>query len=300
MTSSFGAAATTYDAAARPQRLAASRLVAEAWHSISAACGVEGGALPDGVIDLGCGTGLVAAAWLELLQAQGQPLPRQWLLVDQVPEMVERAVERLRARQCHQQAAVKAQGQARVQGVVVDAFADAAVETLVPLLAPEASHPRLVLSSYALQWSAAPLEVLKTVWGRLLRPGDWLAVAVPDDRSFAVLRAALVEADLPSHLLALPASDALIGAAARSTLADGFAWVDGGSFANGVPVASALDYLRHFTRIGARSGRSLYSRGQLTRLCRCLDQQLSAGAAELDYHSTWMLLRRLEPTQAPR
>lgn len=296
MTSSFGAAATTYDAAARPQRLAASRLVAEAWHSISAACGVEGGALPDGVIDLGCGTGLVAAAWLELLQAHQQPLPRQWLLVDQAPEMVERAVERLRAWQCPQQAPV----QGVALGVVVDAFADAAVEALVPLLAPEASHPRLVLSSYALQWSAAPLEVLKTVWGRLLRPGDWLAVAVPDDRSFAVLRAALVEADLPSHLLALPASDALIGAAARSTLADGFAWVDGGSFANGVPVASALDYLRHFTRIGARSGRSRYSGGQLTRLCRCLDQQLSAGAAELDYHSTWMVLRRLEPTQAPR
>jgi hypothetical protein len=184
--------------------------------------------------------------------------------------------------------------------VVVDAFADAAVEALVPLLAPEASCPRLVLSSYALQWSAAPLEVLKTVWGRLLRPGEWLAVAVPDDRSFAVLRAALAEADLPSHLLALPASDALLGAAARSTLADGFVWVDGGSFANGVPVASALDYLRHFTRIGARSKRSHYSRGQLTRLCRCLDQQLSAGAAELDYHSTWMVLRRLEPSQAPR
>jgi SAM-dependent methyltransferase len=288
LTSSFGAAASTYDAAARPQRLAASRLVAEAWHSISAACGIEGETLPDGVIDLGCGTGLVAAAWLEQLQAQGQPLPRQLLLVDQAPEMVERAVERLRAWQCPQ------------QGMVVDAFADAAVEALVPLLAPEASHPRLVLSSYALQWSAAPLEVLKTVWGRLLRPGEWLAVAVPDDRSFAVLRAALAEADLPSHLLALPASDALIGAAARSTLSDGFAWVDGGSFANGVPVASALDYLRHFTRIGARSGRSLYSRGQLTRLCRCLDQQLSAGAAELDYHSTWMVLRRLSPSQASR
>ena len=296
MTSSFGAAATTYDAAARPQRLAASRLVAEAWHSISAACGVDGAALPDGVIDFGCGTGLVADAWLEQLQAQGQPLPGQWLLVDQAPEMVERAVERLRARQCHQQAPV----QGIVQGVVVDAFADAAVEALLPLLAPEASHPRLVLSSYALQWSAAPLEVLTTVWGPLLRPGEWLAVAVPDDRSFAVLRAALAEAALPSHLLELPASDALIGAAARSTLADGFAWVDGGSFANGVPVASGLDYLRHFTRIGARSGRSRYSRGQLTRLCRCLDQQLSAGAAELDYHSTWMVLRRLSPSQAPR
>ena len=292
MTSSFGAAATTYDAAARPQRLAASRLVAEAWHSISAACRVEGGTLPDGVIDLGCGTGLVAAAWLEQLQAHHQPLPRQWLMVDQAPEMVERAVERLRACQCPQQAAV--------QGVVVDAFAGAAVEALVPLLAPEASHPRLVLSSYALQWSAAPLEVLKTVWGRLLRPGEWLAVAVPDDRSFAVLRAALAQADLPSHLLELPASDALIGAAARSTLADGFAWVEGGSFANGVPVASGLDYLRHFTCIGARSGRSRYSRGQLTRLCRCLDQQLSAGAAELDYHSTWMVLRRLSPPQASR
>ena len=295
MTLSFGAAASTYDTAARPQRLAASRLVAEAWHSISAACDVDGGVRPDGVIDFGCGTGLVAAAWLEQLQAQGQPLPRQLLLVDQAPEMVERAVERLRAWQCPQQAPVQAQ----VQGVVVDAFADAAVEALVPLLAPEASHPRLVLSSYALQWSAAPLEVLKTVWGRLLRPGEWLAVAVPDDRSFAVLRAALAEADLPSHLLALPASDALIGAAARSTLADGFAWVDGGCFANGVPVASALDYLRHFTRIGARSGRSRYSRGQLTRLCRCLDQQLSAGAAELDYHSTWMVLRRLSPSQVP-
>ena len=285
MTASFGAAASTYDAAARPQRLAASRLVAEAWRSISVACAADLGDLPGDVIDLGCGTGLAALAWLDLLQAQAQPPPRRLLMVDQAAEMVQGAMERLQARQALMHSAVR--------GVVVDAFADEAIEVLEPLLASGLRHSRVVLSSYAIQWSAAPLQVLTTVWARLVRPGDWLAVAVPDDRSFAVLRAALVEAGLPSHLLTLPASDDLIGAAARQTLACSFDWVAGGSFSNAVPVASALDYLRHFTRIGARPMRSRYSRSQLMRLCRCLDLQLSAGTAELDYHSTWMVLRRL-------
>lgn len=282
MTSSFGAAATTYDAAALPQRLAAMRLVSEAWRLISATCGSDGSELPVGVIDLGCGTGVVAAAWLDQMEAQHQRPPRQLLLVDQAPEMVERAMQRLQARQALFQSVVK--------GVVVDAFADAVIEALEPLVV---DAPLVLLSNYALQWSTAPLEVLKTVWARLLRPGDWLAVAVPDARSFAVLRAALATADLPSHLLVPPTSDQLIGAAPRSTLADCFEWVASGSFPNGVPVASALDYLRHFTRIGVRSARSRYSHRELARLCRCLDTQLSAGASELDYHSTWMVLRRL-------
>ena len=261
------------------------RLVSEAWPLLNPAGGADAQGPPDCVVDLGCGTGLAAGAWLDQLQAKGQPSPRQLLLVDQAPEMVERAMKHFQARQCLKQAVV--------QGVVADAFASTVVEALQPLLAVDANQPRVLLSSYVLQWSGAPLQVLTTVWARLLRPEDWLVVAVPDARSFAVLRAALAAAHLPSHLLALPAAEHLTGVAARRTLADSFMWVGGGSFANGVPVASALDYLRHFTNIGARPARSRYSRSELIRLRRCLDQQLSAGKAELDYHSTWIVLRRL-------
>ena len=278
MTSSFAAAVTTYDAAAQPQRLAARQLVVEAHRCITGRERARADVLPTCVLDLGCGTGLATRAWLDQLQQSGQPGPDQVLLVDQAAAMVERA------------RAVVAERHGAVAGVVLDAFQPEAVGVLAPQLPPHGS--RLLLSSYALQWSPTPLTVLQRVWAPLLRAGDWLAVAVPDAGSFQVLRRALAAAELPSHLLELPDQQALLGPAAQRALASQFHWVACGSFAIGVPVPSALAYLRHFALIGARPQRSPYSRSQLVRLRRCLDQQLSLGAAELDYHSTWMLLRR--------
>ena len=235
--------------------------------------------LPHCVIDLGCGTGFAVRSWLDVLLAEEQPPPLHLFLVDQARSMVEQAM------------AVVRQRHANVQGLILDIFDCQEIAGSVLLQA--AQSPRLVISSYALQWCPAPVSVIDTVWVRLLRPGDWLAVALPDARSFGVLHAALIAADLPSYFLNLPEADDLIGKKARRILSSSFEWVASGSFANGVPVASALDYLRHFTHIGARPARSRYSRSELIRLCRCLDQQLSAGKAELDYHSTWIVLRRL-------
>lgn len=234
--------------------------------------------LPACVLDLGCGTGLATRSWLDVLQASGQGLPERLLLVDQAAAMVERAC------------ALLAERHRAVTGVVLDAFQHDAIDVLQAQL-PCHGH-RLVLSSYALQWSPAPLKVLQKVWAPLMRAGDWLALAVPDASSFQILRQALVAAELPSHLLELPDPQALIGVAAQRALAPQFQWVAGGSFPNGVPVPSAVAYLRHFALIGARPQHSPYSRSQLVRLRRCLDQQLSLGVAALDYHSTWMLLRR--------
>ena len=254
------------------------QLVADAHRCITAGESGSADVLPTCLLDLGCGTGLATRLWLDQLQASGQPVPDQLLLVDQAAAMVERA------------RAVVVERHGAVTGVVLDAFQPEAVAVLAPQLPPNGS--RLLLSSYALQWSRAPLTVLQQVWAPWLRAGDWLALVVPDAGSFQVLRRALAAAELPSHLLKLPDQEALIGPQAQRALASQFHWVAGGSFANGVPVPSALAYLRHFALIGARPQRSPYSRSQLVRLRRCLDQQLSVGTAELDYHSTWMLLRR--------
>lgn len=208
-------------------------------------------------------------------------MPDQLLLVDNAPAMVERAAALLELRH------------PAVQRVTLDVFDPVAMAGLVgPWSAPGC---RLLLSSYALQWSAAPLAVLQSVWAPLLHPGDWLALALPDAGSFQLLRQALAEAQLPSHLLELPDPQALIGPAARAALEPQFHWEATGSFANGVPVASALAYLRHFALIGARPPQSRYSRQELIRLIRCLEQQLKGRRLQdhqLDYHSTWMLLRR--------
>ena len=254
------------------------QLVADAHRCITAGESGSADVLPTCLLDLGCGTGLATRLWLDQLQASGQPVPDQVLLVDQAEAMVERA------------RAVVVERHGAVTGVVLDAFQPEAVAVLAPQLPLNGS--RLLLSSYALQWSPTPLTVLQQVWAPWLRAGDWLALAVPDAGSFQVLRRALAAAELPSHLLKLPDQEALIGPQAQRALASQFHWVAGGSFANGVPVPSALAYLRHFALIGARPQRSPYSRSQLVRLRRCLDQQLSGSNAELDYHSTWMLLRR--------
>ena len=234
------------------------------------------GALPQRVLDLGCGTGLATRAWLDQLEQQQRPLPDQLLLVDQAPAMVERAV------------ALLGQRHPAVQGATLDAFDPKGFDGVMAQWPLEGS--RLLLSSYALQWSADPLAVLQSVWAPLLRTGDWLAVALPDAGSFQVLRQALAAAALPSHLLELPETQALIGPAAQAALAPQFHWEAAGCFANGVPVTSALAYLRHFALIGARPPQSRYARKDLLRLCRCMEQQLLE--QQLDYHSTWMLLRR--------
>ena len=278
LTSSFAAAVSTYDAAALPQRLAAERLASEACSRMVADGSLGAKAPRHTLIDLGCGTGLMSRAWLDQLQVQAHPLPQQLWLVDQAPSMVERAVALLHQRH------------GAVQGDVLDAFSPAGLSSLASQLPNQGT--RLLVSSYALQWSEQPLVVLREVWSILLRPGDWLAVAMPDQCSFAVLHAALSAAGLPSHFLKLPCHEALIGEEGQAALASRFQWVAGGGFANAVPVESALAYLRHFNLIGASPVRSPYSRRQLMGLLRCLDQQLSRGVAELDYHSSWMLLRR--------
>ena len=280
MTSFFDSAVNTYEAAAQPQRLAARRLVWEATRHISIESISASGRFPHCVIDLGCGTGLAVRSWFDLLQAEALPLPGEVLLVDQAPAMVARALTLM-----DPQAGV-------LQGVVADVFDCEVVDILSPLMPSDSSKSRLILSSYVLQWSPMPLMTLKSVWAKLLRPGDWLAFVVPDSRSFGLFRSALDAAKLSSHFLELPDSSELIGVAAQKFLSTHFRCVGSGTFSNEVSVISANDYLRHFTRIGAQAWR--YKRAELVKLNHCLDYVLKSESSRmlLDYFSTWMLLQR--------
>ena len=146
--------------------------------------------LPTCVLDLGCGTGLATRAWLDRSNSQGSLV-------------LTRCCWWIRSRR-HGRTGSRCGGGASwgESGVVLDAFQPDGHWCLGAQLPPHGS--RLLLSSYALQWSPTPLTVLQRVWAPLLRAGDWLAVAVPDAGSFQVLRRALAAAELPSHLLMLP------------------------------------------------------------------------------------------------
>ena len=67
------------------------QLVADAHRCITAGESGSADVLPTCLLDLGCGTGLATRLWLDQLQASGQPVPDQVLLVDQAEAMVERA-----------------------------------------------------------------------------------------------------------------------------------------------------------------------------------------------------------------
>lgn len=70
----------------------------------------------------------------------------------------------------------------------------------------------LLTSSFSLQWLREPHSTLQ-LWARALRPGGWLALAVPVSGSFPQWREAATRAKLPWTAQPLPEAAALIASA---------------------------------------------------------------------------------------
>jgi malonyl-CoA O-methyltransferase len=75
-------------------------------------------------------------------------------------------------------------------------------------LPPELQGASLLASNFALQWLEEPAAKLQQ-WCAQLRPGGWLALAVPTNGSFAAWRQAAAQANVPFTGLALPSATAL-------------------------------------------------------------------------------------------
>ena len=272
---SFQGASKSYDRFAQPQALAAQLL---------SSCLLDSGrqevsvSAPDCLIDLGCGTGLATLSWLQRQRLLHKPPVGLTILVDLAPAMLETAVSLLRP---------KVQ---RLQGLLQDAFKPSLISALDAEAGQKGS--RLILSSYLLQWSPSPLETLTEIWANCLRQGDCLAVALPDENSFAALHCALAEAALPFRGLSLPTTDDLLGDESMTKLQKYFQVLAAGSCPTVVAVDSAFDYLHHFSQIGATLESPVYSLGDSVRLFRSLDRVFKERLPELDYHTTWMILRR--------
>lgn len=83
---------------------------------------------------------------------------------------------------------------------------------------PEQLHQAALLtSSFALQWLDDPASQLQH-WCGQLRPGGWLAVAVPTSGSFPQWHRAAAAAGVPCTTLPLPRADALLAATAQGGL----------------------------------------------------------------------------------
>lgn len=132
--------------------------------------------------DLGAGTGLLGQA----LQQQSAPaLPEPPLLqIDLCPELLAR-----------------------------NPLPHQLIFDLSQGLPPGLHGAALLTSSFALQWLPRPERQLSR-WCGALRPGGWLALAVPTAASFPEWRQAAAAAGVPCTALPLPEAGALIAAAA--------------------------------------------------------------------------------------
>lgn len=116
-------------------------------------------------------------------------------------------------------------------------------------LPPQLGDAALLGSSFALQWLEQPERQLEH-WGEHLRPGGWLALAVPTAASFRQWRAAAAAAAVPFTGLALPEAERLERAAARHLE---IRLCQRLRFSR--PAPSALGFLGQIKAIGAQASR---------------------------------------------
>jgi len=232
--------ARAYDANALAQAAIAGRLAELA----ADACPPTGAR----VLDMGCGTGGLAARLLERGEIGA------YLCADISPEMLARARTRLRA-----------------HGPRV---LYAAMDAVRPALAPRF---HLAVSSMALHWAADLGQALRGLWDALL-PGGRLAVAVPGQGTFQAWRDAHQRLGLECGIQAFPSAGefaALLPPGARITK-ERFA----------LPAARAVDLPRHLKAVGAsvpRPGYEPLPAGDFRAVLRSLDLAMRQGAT-IDYH----------------
>ena len=215
----FGRQAGHYNGHAKLQRAIAWRL---AHHCLSLP-------LPQGPwADLGAGSGLVGQALREQAQAmqRANPLAKAkppLLQVDFCPELLA----------CNPIA--KGQG--------------ALLWDLNAGLPTELQHPALLTSSFALQWLDDPIQQLGN-WCSALRPGGWLALAVPTAGSFPQWHQAAAAAAVPFTGLALPSAKGLIGAAGHHVQVHTCQQL---RFSQ--PCGNGISFLRDLRQLGATASR---------------------------------------------
>lgn len=177
--------------------------------------------LPQGPqADLGAGSGLLARA----LEAQGQNLAL--LRLDNCAELLR-------------------QGEPAPGDRATERASASLLWDLNRGLPAQLDGAALLASSFSLQWLERPIEQLD-LWCHCLRPGGWLALALPTQGSFPEWRRAARSAGVPCTALPLPAASELRAAASRhlSLRHDQL-------LRFGRRRSSALDFLREFKVLGA-------------------------------------------------
>lgn len=248
---SFSDAAPGYDHAATAQDEIAEGLVRR----------LPAGFAPAHVVELGCGTGLLAARLLR--RFPGATLHG----LDLAPGMVAACRGRFAAER-------------RASFEVADAENPRACQGPVDLVA----------ASCSLQWFADPAGTLRR-WGRALAPGGLVAAGLLSRGSYAELDAAHVAAvGAPFPGLAFPSEDDVALLLARAGL------TPISTEAGDVQVAyrSARDALASFRGLGAvlrgHRGRGGLGAGDLRRLLAAYDR-LEPGAARVTHRVLWVVAR---------
>jgi malonyl-CoA O-methyltransferase len=231
----FGQRADTYESHASLQQAMAWRL-ARLCRNLP---------LPSGPrADLGAGSGLLSRALLRHCHALAGEPPWQ---IDHCPELLDRNP--------------LVGSQAAVEGIPGRGAA-VKVWDLNDGLPDDLRGAALLASSFALQWLDAPAAQLAHWCGRL-RPGGWLALALPTAGSFPQWHRAAAAADVPCTALELPDAEELAAITIREGLAVDHRLVLRFSHPN----QGGLETLRHLRGLGATTSRqSPLGAGQLRRL----------------------------------
>ena len=269
----FAKAASDYENYALPQAKASFRLVERLLENIDthAICSL---------VDIGCGTAFATKLLLQMLNAAGAPYPDECLLIDQEPRMLEVALHNLRSF-----------NKLYPQCVLVDAFDCRWMPSFAR--GDQSLGRRLLISSYLLQWSMDPLNILLGSWHKLLAKEDVLAISFPDSRSFNWLRTAISIVGLDDRNLKLFDSDVILGAAAFQRLSKCYEIISWGQDDDSIPIKQPSEYLKHFSRIGSTPAVQRYSLKEVRRILQGIYQLAEDGyPCRLDYYSTWILLRR--------
>jgi len=241
--------ARAYDAHAVVQRRVAARLARRI------------AALPEGerrrVLELGCGTGFLAAAL--------PPLPPggDWLMTDIAPAMLERSRARFAGR---------------------DGFRFALLDAAAPAFAGREAPFDLICSSLALQWLDDLPGALERLF-RLLRPGGRLLIATLAEGTFAEWRAAHADLGLVAGTPEYPAPATL-----RAIRLDGTAGtIEMARFTCRYP--DAAHFLRAVKAIGAgtpRPGHIPLDAATMRAVLRRFDRR----GREVSYHVAFCAFTR--------
>lgn len=248
----FSAAAGVYDGAAAAQDEIAEGLVGRLPPRFS----------PARVVELGCGTGLLAARLLRRFPCTSLRG------LDIAPGMVETCRQRFAAER-------------RARFEVADAEDPHSC----------AGPVDLVVASCSVQWFADPEGTLRR-WGRTLAPGGLVSAALLVGGSYAELDAAhrtAVGGPFPG--LAYPAEDDVVELLARAGLTA--VSLEAGRVV--VPYRSAREALRSFRSIGAvlcgQPGRDALGAGELRRLLAAYEWRCGADGARVTHRVVWAVAR---------